>query len=391
MALIDGTLIVLAVVLFFGLVVPEFFRKFQLPFATSLIIVGSVLGPYGLKYVQLNESLNMFGFLGAAFLLLLAGFDVKNIHFTTPLTSLFEMTFFNSVIPFMTGVVIVLGMGYPWQAAIFTGLIFIASAPTLIISTIKMLGLERTKIGQAAESISIFEDFISLFLLTLLFKESSLASRFSTPIYLGLLISSVIILKMFLPEITRYFFKIEGDKNNDDELEVRTIISLLLIVLIIYAGLGIHPIIASFLVGFTLAELKKSEVLKNKLHIMGYGIFVPTFFFIVGMDIDLKAVLQLNLSNILMILILSGLFLSKFISGFLSSKLVGFSDVEGAIFGSLSMSKLTTALSLTFAAVSFGMIDNRLMTSIVVMAVVSTIVAPAMAAFFSKRRDKVAD
>ena len=391
MALIDGTLIVLAVVLFFGLVVPEFFRRFQLPFATSLIIVGSILGPFGLKYDEINESLNMFGFLGASFLLLLAGFEVKHIHFTTPLLSLTRMTFFNSVIPFMTGLVIVKTMGYSWQASIFTGLIFIASAPTLIMSTIKMLGLERTKIGQAAESISIFEDFISLFLLTLLFKESSLASRFSTPIYLGLLISSVIILKMFLPEITKYFFRLERKNKHDDELEVRTIISLLLIILIIYSGLGIHPIIASFLVGFTLAELKKSEVLKKKLHIMGYGIFVPTFFFIVGMEIDLKTVLNFDFSNIMMLLIIFGLFLSKFISGFLSSKLEHFSNRDAAIFGSLSMSKLTTALSLTFAAVSFGIIDNALMTSIVIMSVISTVLSPTMTAFFSRKRIKNVD
>ena len=67
MALVDNTLLVLAIVLFFGMVVPEFFKKFQLPFATSLIIIGSILGPNGFNYIEINDSLQLFGFLGVAF------------------------------------------------------------------------------------------------------------------------------------------------------------------------------------------------------------------------------------------------------------------------------------------------------------------------------------
>jgi Kef-type K+ transport system membrane component KefB len=44
----ECSLEVLGVVLFVGLMAPELLRRFHLPFATSLIIVGSAMGPHGL-------------------------------------------------------------------------------------------------------------------------------------------------------------------------------------------------------------------------------------------------------------------------------------------------------------------------------------------------------
>ena len=59
-----STLIILLLILVLGLLVPELFRKLKIPFVTALILIGTVLGPHGFDYVQSNEILEVFGFLG---------------------------------------------------------------------------------------------------------------------------------------------------------------------------------------------------------------------------------------------------------------------------------------------------------------------------------------
>ena len=389
MALVDSTLIVLAAVLFFGLVVPELFKKFQLPFATSLIIVGSLFGPNGLNYLQTNDSLELFGFLGAAFLMLLSGLEARSDRFENLKKAIFSMSIINSLIPFVVGYSIVLLFGYSLQAALLIGVIFISSSAALVFSTIKTLKLGNHKIGQIVSSVVIVEDIISLFLLTVLIQSAN-SSRFPLIIYLGLLVSSVMILRMFLPELTTYYFK-KHKKHDEYETHLRIVIALLLVVLIIYSGMGVNPIVASFLVGLILAKVPKFEIIKKKLHTIGYGIFVPIFFFIVGMQTDFKLIMTLDLTNYLMISIILGLFFSKFISGYMSAKSQGFKSKEAVFFGSISTSKLTTALSATFAAFSVGIIDSTLLSSIVMMSVISTIVGPALTIFLFKKQGEIND
>ena len=50
-----GTLLVLLVILTLGLVIPELFRKFRMPFVTIILVLGALLGPNGLNYIQFND------------------------------------------------------------------------------------------------------------------------------------------------------------------------------------------------------------------------------------------------------------------------------------------------------------------------------------------------
>lgn len=71
------TIIALLIILILGLIVPDLFKRLKLPFITSIIIIGAIFGPFGLNYVQSNDIIEFFGFLGSAFLMLMAGLEVK--------------------------------------------------------------------------------------------------------------------------------------------------------------------------------------------------------------------------------------------------------------------------------------------------------------------------
>ena len=374
----DGTLLVLAAILFFGLVVPEFFKKFQMPFVTSLILVGGLLGPHGINYIQSNESIELLGFLGSAFLMLLAGLQVKKLHLEKFREEVIPVTMVNSIVPFVAGVAVMRAFGYSWNQALLIGIIFISSSIALVSSTLKALNLHYSKIGKLTFTSVALMDILSLLLLTILLEHVRPKTIFPSLIYVGIVFSSIILLKMFLPEISTFYFK-KHKKDGEYELQLRFVLVLLLISLLFFSWLGVPPIVAAFLVGWVLADVITSKPLYRKIHTFGYGLFVPVFFFIVGMQLDLSLLLQVK-SHLIVVLIAT-LVASKVLSGFLIVKKLGHSNANSLIFGTSSASKLTTTLSASFAALSYNLLDDALITSIILLSIITTVLMPTVLTF----------
>ncbi|MBU0466152.1 MAG: cation:proton antiporter, partial [Nanoarchaeota archaeon] len=129
----------------------------------------------------------------------------------------------------------------------------------------------------------------------------------------------------------------------------------------------------------------KSGVLYTKLHTLGYGLFVPIFFFIVGMEMDISLLKHFDITNILMISLISGLIISKIVSGYLAGRIVKLSKKDSLLYGSISITQLTTTLAVTYAAASLGLLDSVLVTSIILLSIITTFLGPLLVSFISKR------
>ena len=101
----------LGVVLFFGLLLPQFLKPLHLPFATTLILAGSVMGPSGLGYVAADESLVLFGFLGAMFQMLLAGTEARTLGAGSRIRNTAKLLLLNGLVPAIVGIGIARAFG----------------------------------------------------------------------------------------------------------------------------------------------------------------------------------------------------------------------------------------------------------------------------------------
>ena len=385
MAVIENTLPVLLIILFLGIVIPELFKKFKLPFISSLIVLGAILGPHGLKYVELNDTIFFFGFLGSAFLMLMAGLEVKKEYFKGMEKKLYFMAALNGLIPFATGFAIVKIFGYSWMSATIIGIVFISSSVAVVTAALKSARLTNSKIGQVIIATVVIEDMMSLLLLSIVLQTVNPITKFPLPIYFGLLLFSIIALKMFLPQIAKYFFKANKSKVDVYEKELRFVIATLIAVLLFFSALGVHPIIAAFLVGILLADVVKAEELYNKLHTLAFGLFVPVFFFIVGMEMDLGVFAHFDLRNGVIMGLLIGLVGSKYLTGFASARWAKFSRKQSSFFGIASTAQLTTTLATVYAAASLNILDNLLITSIIMISVITTLLSPILLNIFNKK------
>jgi Kef-type K+ transport system membrane component KefB len=383
----ERTLLVLAVILFFGLIIPQFFRRFQFPFSTSLIIVGSIMGPYGLNYVTPDETMKIFGFLGATFLMLLAGFEAQTLPIRRLGKAIYRLSAWSAVLPFSAGVGIALLFDYSWQTALFIGTLFISSSILLVFSEVSYLQLKETRLGNTMESLATIQDLGSALLLFVLFKYFEPHSRFPLPILLGLLLSSVIILRMFLPEVVLFFFERFERTRDEYESKLRLVIALLFFVILIYAALDVEPIIAAFLVGFSLSEIPESASVKEKIRSFGYGFFIPIYLFIVGVEIDLGILLSLDFRNVLLMSLVAAALISKLLGGLLGARGAGFSRKEALLIGVVSTQKLTVVLSAAYVGLQLAIIDNALFTGVVIVVVLGALAGPLLSAFIRKRME----
>ena len=190
---------------------------------------------------------------------------------------------------------------------------------------------------------------------------------------------------MFLPEVVLYFFKKFQSERDVYEERLRVVLAFFLMVLILYSAMNIHPIIAAFVVGFVLSEVEGVQALKQKLHTIGYGVFVPIFFFIIGIETDFRVFSQLDLSNMLLIILLLGAFFSKMISGYIGARWEGFPKSESKFMAVATTTKLTTTISTSYAALLLDLIDPPILTAMVVITVLSTVLGPIFMNLVSRK------
>lgn len=376
----ENTLLVLLLIFFLGLVVPELFKKLRLPYITSLVLIGALLGPNGFNVIELTESIEFFGFLGLTFLMFMSGLEVQTDYLKHSFKRIFILAIINSAIPFIVGLFITRAFGYGWIEALLMGTIFISSSVAIVIPSIKEARLFKRQVGQSIVAAVVLQDVLSLFILALIFQQVQPITPLPLWLYFVLLVGSVVILRYLLPRLATLFVKritiFTKDEEHEDQL--RFVIVMLIGVLALFSLLGVHPILAAFLVGMLLSDVLTSKKIYRKFHTLGYGLFIPIFFFIIGMEMNLVGLFNLEVDNTIVFTIIIGLMSSKFISGYLAGRLVNLNEKHSALFATASMSQLTTTLAAVYAASSAGLIGSTFVTGALLLATITTIVVPVI-------------
>jgi Kef-type K+ transport system membrane component KefB len=384
----DNTLITLLIVLSLGLIIPELFKKTRIPFLTLIILAGAIVGPYGLNYVQLDSTISFFGFLGMAFLMFMAGLETNIVDLYKSKYKIFLMALLNSLIPFSFGLFITRVFGYSWDTSILVGIIFISSSVAVITSFLKDGKSVSKNVSQLILSAVMVTDIVSLVALGFILQNTSKITTLPLPLYLIILIFSIIVLLRIMPSLIKRIVKKRFFQDYGHERRLRLVIVILVGVVAYFSFLGAHPILASFLAGLSLSSVvlyEKSDVLKHKLNAIGYGLFIPIFFFVVGMDIDISLLKNFDIKNVFMVLLILGLIFSKIFSGYIAGRIVKLKKKEALLFGSISITQLTTTLAVTYAAASSNLLDSVLVTSIIFLAVITTIVGPILSSYIIRK------
>jgi len=381
MAELLSFLIVIAAGLFFA----ELFRGVHVPYVVALILGGMLIGPHGLWLFTPDSTIELIGEIGLVFLMFMAGLETRITAIAKIQKGVGMIAGLNSIIPFAAGMGIAFYFGYDLISALFLGTIFISSSIAVIIPSMERNKLIHKRLGKTIIASTMVEDVLSLIVFSVILQSVNPTSNVPLPFFYAVVFAFLVFLRAFINELRNFCMK-SVEKGDIFEDELRFIFVVLLGSVVLFQLLGLHSIIAGFFAGMTLSESVRREELKEKLHAISYGLFIPVFFVLIGSKTNIGAIVENGGIATLVAVVVIGSVAAKFLSGFIGGKLAGFSKAESSIIGSSTIPQLSTTLAVAFTGLSLGMLDQKMIIAMTVLSVATTFAGPSLIRMFVRKK-----
>jgi Kef-type K+ transport system membrane component KefB len=355
--------------------VPLFAGRFRIPSAALEILYGVLLFNTLLQtqpewFILLKE-------LGLIYLMFIVGMELDLRRFVREKN--FKWYIAIPLLSFTVTPLIFHQLGYPF----FLGVAVAMISAGIIIPVLKESGIMQTDMGRDVLGTGLTGELLSILVL----MGIDIYHRYGFTMRAGLESVKVVLLFALAAFFLRLLYiiawwnpiKVEKVMESEDPVEIgiRVVMLIALAGSLVAFTSGLEPILGSFMAGLVFSYVFKSKGrFEDKINAVGFGFFTPFFFIGVGAALDinlLKTPLSIQLSLILVVAVfLSNIFPVMF------SRFMGLRNLEG-----LGMSFLLSApLSLMVVAgtlgVKMGLIDEALRDTLILTAVLSSIIFPSL-------------
>lgn len=382
-----GRFLPLLIVLFLAFLVPLLLGRFKrLPVVVGEIIAGVIVGPSVLGWVSDGPILTFMGDIGLAFLMFLAGLEIdfdmlfprKGQKAKGPNVGLLALLIYGLTLALaIPGAMLVNRIGLQGEQWL---LVFILSATSLgvLLPVLKERDMLSDRFGQTIFITAMLADFITVLLLTVYLITDN--RGFDPEIFsLGLLFLAFILFYRFGPGLVR----IPAVRRIFDELsratiqiKIRGAIVILMSFVVLAEFVDAELILGAFLAGMIISLLKGSDddPLVHKLEAFGFGFFIPVFFILVGLDLDLQALAEspeslLALPEFFLIAIVV-----KVVPMIFMRKFFSWREIFGG--GFLLNTHLSLEVAISVIGLRAGLFDAATATTVILFSVVTVVLMP---------------
>lgn len=398
----------LVVLLTAGRLAGELMQRLGQPAVTGQILAGALLGPSVLgslapqlwhvlfpAVAQQQAMLDAVSQLGILLLLLLTGMETDLSVFRDARRPAVAVSVSGIVVPFVCGCL--LGtllpdamLPHPQQRLIttlFLGTALSISSVKIVALVVRELGFLRRTVGQVIIAAAILDDTIGWIVMSITF---GLALRGALD--LGGVAQSILGTALFLViSLTfgrRLVFSILRWSNDALASEMANITTILVItglLALLTNALGVHFVLGAFVAGVLLGQSPMlTRQLGAQLRGLIIGLFMPVFFTLVGLTIDVAALAQPRFLWLTLGLI-GVASVGKFLGAFVGGRFGGLTPAESFAVGCGMNARGSTEVIVASIGLQVGALDLHLFTAIVAMAVVTTMAMPAMLRFAFSR------
>ncbi len=369
-----------------AIICPLIARRTGVPCVVVEIAMGILVGQSFLNLVQ--PDLPWFSFLfdfGLIYLLFLAGLEVeleflKENFFTALLVGTAA-----TMIPFLLGYA--LGMAVdvnPWLIGVVSSTTSVGVVLPTVLEMRHLLevgGHGNPSFSDLLLGATAVSDMLSMFLLAFFVEGSNLSLD---TIWILLLLFLVLYPSYRL--IKAYSKLTEKVQTLERRYHFSTRLSMVL--MIIFAAMaeasGVHGVIGAFFAGVLVSELiYSSEYLLRNLASFGYALFLPAFFLLTGVKVNVvDAILKTNLWLLPGLIALS--LLGKVLGVTVSARNV-LGIKRSVIMGTIMWAKLSLVIAAAETGLRLGTIDEVLYSSLILYSLVTAFGAPFLAKFLVNR------
>ena len=380
----------LSLAFFIILVVPMICRRISLPVVVGLLAAGIVVGPHGLKIIPQNPVVaNFLAEIGKLMLMMFAGMEIDHGLFARiwKRSALFGL--FTFLLPLLAGIAIGLLFGYYWVAALLIGSL-LASHTLLGFPIVQQMGISGSDAVAITSGATIFTDVASLLILAVCLPiHVSGFSGEALAIQLVLLLGYVPLVIIGIGKLGAWLMpKFEGIADRQFGLV------LFLMILAAFGAELIHlePIVGAFMVGMAIGPVTRHAKGVEHFEFIGQNFFIPIFFVTIGFHINLGVFVVTLIDNLPLVLaIVGGLILAKFLAALVTQRLYRFSPLDGLLMWSLSLPQVAATLAAALVAYNTQdkqgqrLIDEPILNTVIVLMVVTSILGPILTERYSKQ------
>jgi len=363
------------------------FRRLQLPIVVGEIFAGILIGKSGLNLVADSPTLKFLAEFGFAFLMFLSGLE---IDFSIILTARSDrdQAFWKRPLPFAV-IMLFFTLALSIFASIFlhqrgwvddivlVALILSTTSLGIVVPVLKENRLFREEFGQILLVTATVADFATLLLLTVDIAIQSSGLTLDLLLMPALLALFVLSARFVNRVTTRPIIQRALDEVSSatSQIRVRGAFALMVAWVVLAETLGVELILGAFLAGAIAGLISQdNENAREKLDAIGYGFFVPIFFIMVGVELDLGVFTESPEALLLIPLLLMVAFAVKIIPALLLR--VKFSWRDSIAGGVLLSSRLSLIIAASSIALSIGAISEALNADVILLAVMTASLAP---------------
>ncbi|HDW7993626.1 TPA: monovalent cation:proton antiporter family protein [Staphylococcus aureus] len=275
-----------------------------LPVVVAEILMGIVIGNSFLNIVERDSILNILSTLGFIFLMFLSGLEIDFKAFKKDKRARQGQNDDESSIPghlnlaltvfaFIMIISILLAYVFKWLGLVDDVLLMVIIISTIslgvVVPTLKEMNIMRTTIGQFILLVAVLADLVTMILLTV---YGAINGQGGSTIWLiGILVVFTAISYILGVQFKRMSF-LQKLMDGTTQIGICAVFALIILLVALAEGVGAENILGAFLAGVVVSLLNPDEEMVEKLDSFGYGFFIPIFFIMVGVDLNIPSLIK---------------------------------------------------------------------------------------------------
>jgi len=355
-------------------------RYIRIPLVVFEIVLGLLIGPSILGWVQPTEFTEKLSDFGLAMLFFLAG---NEIDFQRIRGRALNRSIVGWLLSLVAGVAVGLLIAPTPAAGVFVGIALTSTALGTLMPVLRDAGELRTPFGTSIIAIGAVGEFGPLIAISLFLSGTSPGVA-TVVLAAFVLITAGAIYLASRGTHHRLHALINATLHTSGQFAVRMVVLLLTSLVALSLALDLDMLLGAFAAG-VIAKLlladatpHDAEIIEGKVEALGFGFFVPVFFIFTGVTFDLQALLDSTTAMLLLPLFVVLLLLVRGLPGMLSAPAgaVGADKRATVLF---SATGLPIIVAVTGIGVEAGYLEAGMASALVGAGMLSVLLFPLLA------------
>lgn len=383
----NNILLHLAIIIFFSKILGAISKKFKQPPVIGMLLLGIVLGPTFLHFIEPKAVINWIAQIGVLFLLFEAGLETNIKKIKEESRQAVLPAAGGVILPFALGFLLTFFISNNLSQSLIVGVIFTATSVSVSVMTLIDLGKLKSLEGRCIVNAAIIDDIVGILLLTFIIGLTAGSEGENS----GITLSVVKIIVFFVISFIFGLFILQPFFLNLEKILLdNVVVSLAIAVVLLYSWFaekaGLAAITGAFFAGLFLGQTHHKHAVQTGITNIGKSFFVDVFFVSIGLQFDL---FEIDAHPVYVIGFVLLAIVGKMIGCGLGAKLTNFDMTRSFRVGVGMIPRGEVALIIANMALAKGLISTNIISATILMVIISAIGTPLLLKFgFTKLKRK---